>query len=110
MRFGSHTDRVVGAAVNLVNAATPGYRRGRPFAMPTGSDLAAALGDATRSGPRARPPRGAEVDALVELARRARPVFEQVQDGRSDAAAATANELLAHYRPTPYLDRHDGEP
>jgi predicted RNA-binding Zn ribbon-like protein len=110
MNFGSHTDRVVGAAVEIVNVATPGWCRGRRFEVPTGADLAEALRDATRSGARTRPLRQSELAALVEVARRARPVFEQMQDGRPDAAAATANELLAHYRPTPYLDRHDGEP
>ena len=37
-------------------------------------------------------------------------MFELVQRGDLDAASRTVNKLLERYRPTPYLDHHDGEP
>ncbi len=37
-------------------------------------------------------------------------MFELAGDRRFDEAAAAANQLLQRYRPTPHLDRHDGEP
>ena len=39
-----------------------------------------------------------------------RPVFELAAVGDVDGASAAVNELLARYQPTPYLERHDGEP
>lgn len=112
MNFDSHASRVVDRVVELVNVATPGDRRGRPYAVPAGRELVAALGQVTAAGAgsRRRSPQDAEVTALVAVAEQARPIFEHVQAGRLDAAATTANGLLARYRPTPYLDHHDGEP
>ena len=107
VNFGSHTDAVVTAAAELVNVATPGQRQGRDYPSPSGSALRAELQRALSS---TTAPRGDAVRALVELATRTRVIFEQMQLGRVDDAARTANALLAHYRPTPYLDHHDGEP
>lgn len=112
MNFDSHSSAVVAVAVELVNVATPGHRRGRAYAPPAGPDLAAALRGALTTGAR-RPralPRGPAVAALAQLAIQVRPVFAQVQQGDLDTASRTVNTLLAHYRPTPYLDHHDGEP
>ena len=112
MNFDSHAGAVVRVAVELVNVATPGHSRGRPYAAPTTAALANALRDAIASTSRRQhsPPRGAKLTALAELGAQARPVFEQVQRGDLDAASRTVNKLLARYRPTPYLDHHDGEP
>jgi predicted RNA-binding Zn ribbon-like protein len=103
MNFTSHADRVVGIAVALVNALTPGEERGHALALP-----------ATERGPRAEGVLGqalapADVDALALAARRIRPVFEAVERGEVDAAAQAVNRLIRAYRPAPYLARHDGE-
>jgi predicted RNA-binding Zn ribbon-like protein len=101
----------VAAAAALVNVATPGQRRGRPYAVPSGPLLEGALTDAVRSGSRrASAPTAAEVPALVELGIACRPVFELAGAGRYDVAAAAANALLETYRPAPRLERHDDEP
>ena len=111
MDFGSHTDGVVAAAAAVVNVTTPGERRGRPYVVPIGADLVDDLTEALHRGDRrtSAPTAGAAA-ALVELGVACRPVFELAGDRRFDEAAAAANQLLARYRPTPHLDRHDGEP
>ncbi|KAB8188817.1 CGNR zinc finger domain-containing protein [Nonomuraea phyllanthi] len=109
MDFNSHTDGVVRAAVALVNALTPGERRGREWPRPEG------LGAAATEGLRAvypdhreiTEPEGAE---LAELAARLRAVFAAVAAGDLDSAAARVNALLAETRARPMLQRHDGEP
>lgn len=107
VNFDSHTDAVVAASAELVNTATPGGRRGRPYPVPEGDDLARALGaalsvrghiDATQAG------------KLATAAARLRDVFELAGRGDIDAAARRVNALLDALRPTPYLERHDGEP
>ncbi len=111
MNFGSHTDEVVAAAGALVNVATPGERRGRPYALPTGSDLTTEIGQALlEARRRTSTPPASRIPAFVELAAALRPVFELVDQERFDEASETVNELLARYEPAPYLDRHDGQP
>ncbi len=111
MNFGSHTDEVIAAAAALVNVATPGERRGRPYAVPTGNDLTTVIGQALlEARRRTAPPPASRVPAFVELAAAVRPVFELVDQERFDEAAETVNELLARYQPAPFLDRHDGQP
>ena len=111
MNFNSHTDSVADVAAALVNLVTPGARQGRDYEPPVGRELLSGIGDAVRRGNRrSSRPDPAAADAFVELGKRLRPIFEQVDAGESDGAAATANALLERYRPTPYLDRHDGEP
>jgi hypothetical protein len=112
MNFDSHAGAVVQIAVELVNVATPGYGRGREYVPPTGSALADALQSAVASTSRGQHGRlrGARLTALADLGADIRPVFERVQDGDLDAASRAVNRLLAIYRPTPYLDHHDGEP
>jgi predicted RNA-binding Zn ribbon-like protein len=104
VNFDSYTDRVVGTAVTLVNALTPGQDGGRPVEV--GGDLAAQrclriVG---------RPVTAAESAELVALAGRLRPVFTAAEDGRSDRVAALVNALLRDYRAAPELSRHDGQP
>jgi predicted RNA-binding Zn ribbon-like protein len=108
--FNSHTDAVVRVAVALVNVATPGEQQGRPYEVPVGADLMPAITEALGRG-RSRPP---ELDrtaakALQEWAGTLRGVFEAIDDGEMDAAAAVVNELLQHTGARPYLHRHDGE-
>jgi len=107
VNFNSHTDAVVAVSAELVNTATPGSRRGRPYPIPEDGELAKALTAALRA-------RG-HMDAtkarkLVAAAGRLRIVFEQAGHGDIDAAAGSVNALLDELRPTPYLERHDGEP
>lgn len=104
MNFDSYTDRVVGTAVALVNALTPGEDGGRPVDL--GGDQPRA-----RCQPIVgRPVTGAEATALGTLARRLRPVFEAAEAGALDDVAGLVNALLRDYRAAPELSRHDGQP
>src|ERR1700744_5868497 len=89
--FGSHTDSVVAAAAALVNASTPGQRRGRAYVVPSGDALTHAVEDAVRPGRPVTAVTKRRVPAFIALARAVRPVFEDVQAGRMDKAAATVN-------------------
>jgi predicted RNA-binding Zn ribbon-like protein len=104
VNFDSYTDRVVGIASALVNALTPGEHGGRQ--VDTDPDrrperCAAVLG---------RPVGPAEAVELAKLAGRLRPVFLAAEDGATDRVAELVNALLADYRSSPQLSRHDGEP
>jgi len=111
VNFGSHTNEVVAAAAALVNVVTPGERRGRSYAVPTGDDLTAMIGQALLEARRqTSTPPASRAAAFVELAAAVRPVFEFVDRDRFDEAAETVNELLARYEPAPLLARHDGQP
>jgi predicted RNA-binding Zn ribbon-like protein len=105
VNFGSHADRVVGLAVGLVNALTPGAERGRP--MP---ELTAVAAHRRAEAAMGRAVGDDELATLCRVAERLRPVFAAVEAADADAAAARVNELLVDYRPSPYLARHDGEP
>lgn len=112
MNFGSHTDSVVAAAAALVNAVTAGSKQGRPYQPPSGPELRRAVQQALLTGSR-QPvalPEGARLAAFTELGQAIRPVFEKVAAGEFDRAAGLANDLLQRFQPSPYLDRHDGQP
>ena len=109
--FGSHTDAVVAVAAALVNAATPGHRRGREYQPPVGAaspqhwampcgTAATAVGD----------PGGRTADALGPARARGAAGIHRRRRRGIDRAVSTVNDLLGRYRPVPYLDRHDGEP
>jgi hypothetical protein len=105
VNFNSHTDRVVDLAVRLVNALTPGERRGRPYAPPEGADRRTTLieigfGDLGDD----------DTAVLGEMAAELRKVFAAVAAGDVDAAAHQVNHLLEVTRARPHLIRHDGEP
>ncbi|MEV5573737.1 CGNR zinc finger domain-containing protein [Spirillospora sp. NPDC052269] len=111
MEFNSHSDRVVTAAVELVNSLTPGERRGRPYTPPSdlGERSAAALaiwGEDTEDARFTE----AQLDELAVVAARLREVFEAVADGDVDGAAERVNRLLEDTQARPRLARHDGEP
>ena len=111
MNFNSHTDTVVGVAVALVNATVPGCRRGRPFTPATGAKLAAAVNAAlSQGGRRATRLSAAQAGSLADAAVALRRVFEKAAGDDMDAAARIVNTMLDELGPTPYLDRHDGEP
>jgi predicted RNA-binding Zn ribbon-like protein len=105
VNFGSHADRVVHAAVGLVNALTPGLEHGRPV-----PDLTPDLKLARARGVLDLPLTADEAKALTRLATGLRPVFVAIDHRNADLAAALVNDLLRQYRPAPYLARHDGEP
>lgn len=109
--FNSHTDAVVGVTVALVNCATPGTRHGRAYRLPERDELVAAVNAALSTGLGHRlSVDAAQATALAETATELRGVFEHVEGRDLDAAAHTVNALLTRVQPTPYLDRHDGEP
>jgi predicted RNA-binding Zn ribbon-like protein len=104
VNFDSYADRVVGVAAALVNALTPGEHGGRPVDLDPQrrpERCAAVLG---------RPVGTAEAAELSRLAARLRPVFLAAEDGATNRVAELVNALLADYRATPQLSRHDGEP
>jgi predicted RNA-binding Zn ribbon-like protein len=109
--FTSHVETIVTAAVNLVNAVTPGEAHGREFDQPAGEELRLAIGEALRAG-KPRAPAVTEQDAadLIVVAGWLRVVFDAVHSGDLDAAALTLNALLAETGAHPQLDRHDKEP
>lgn len=111
MDFDSHAELIVAAAVGLVNAVTPGSRRGRPYEPPEGKALRDAIGAAVAPGRTVdEPMTAARVPAFVALGVAIRPVFEHLAEGDFDRAAVLANHLLATYQPAPHLERHDGQP
>ena len=111
MDFDSHAELIVTAAVGLVNAVTPGSRRGRPYQPPEGKDLRDAIGAAVEPGRTVDVPMTtARVPAFVALGAAIRPVFEHLAEGDIDRAAVLANQLLATYQPAPHLESHDGQP
>ena len=111
MNFNSYTDVVITVTVELVNALTPGMRRGRPYAPPGDAELRAAVTAALRAG--GPPTPGVTLDQATRFAGVAaelRAVFESVAGGDVDAAAIEVNRLLRTTGARPQLDRHDGEP
>jgi predicted RNA-binding Zn ribbon-like protein len=107
--YNSHTDAVVRVAVALVNALTPGERRGRDHPAP--ADAATAASDALNSVyPGRRDYTEVQAAELTEVAVRLRAVFTAVDAGDVDAAALATNALLEESDARPTLERHDGEP
>lgn len=107
--YNSHTDAVVRVSVALVNALTPGERRGRAFPPP------AAVGAAATEGLRMvyadhREVTEAEGAELAEVAARLREVFAAVAADDIDTAATRVNVLLEESHARPTLQKHDGEP
>jgi predicted RNA-binding Zn ribbon-like protein len=104
-------DAVVTVAVELVNALTPGYARGRPYAPPDGGQLPAVVTAALRAG--LDDTRDVTPDEAAEfgmIAGALRDVFGSAAADQLDEAAAAVNALLAFTGARPHLDRHDGEP
>ena len=111
--FDSHVEVLLEAAVSFVNELTDGERRGKPFTAPSGAELravaAAAIPERTQGE---RPDELPEQSAayLAYAARAMREVFEAMEHGRTDDAAATVNRLLRETGARPQLDRVPGEP
>ncbi|WP_171166354.1 CGNR zinc finger domain-containing protein [Streptomyces sp. I05A-00742] len=110
--FDSHVAVLLDQAVSLVNTLTDGEARGRPYTAPRGAELPDAI-DAAVSRTASSLPRDIDAEQaeyLVGTARRMREVFQSMQDGRLDAAAAAVNDLLRDSGARPRLDRVGGEP
>lgn len=110
MRLDSHTLGVVEDGVDLVNAAVPGERRGRPYPPPVDS---AGLLERLDSVVSAAYGYHVEPEDAADLARAAgqlRQVFGAVADNDMDAAAAHVNALITEYGARPTLIRHGSRP
>jgi hypothetical protein len=113
VRFDSHIELLLEASVSLVNDLTDGERRGKPYTAPTGAALPAAAAAALPSGGRVTVPvelPAVSAEYLAGTARAMRLVYEAMDDGRPDDAAATVNHLLRDTGARPQLDRGPGEP
>lgn len=111
MDFNSHTDIVVARAATLVNLATEGDRRGKPYQPPAGTELVAAMAEAIWGRPDDhRVLNLADVAELTAVAHSLRVVFESVASSDLDTAARQVNRLLQETQARPLLDRHDNEP
>ena len=107
MHFNSHVDRLLTTAVRLVNAVTPGEDGGRPHPAPEGEELSVAVVGAVRAEGYDPRPSAAEVRALRDEALEVRRVFEALDAGDEDRAAAAVNELLQRTGAHPELDRDE---
>ncbi|HTR93441.1 MAG TPA: CGNR zinc finger domain-containing protein [Trebonia sp.] len=113
MLFDSHIELLLEAAVSLVNELTDGKRQGRPYAAPAGEELLAAAAAALPARGQVRVPERLPGDSAAYLSRAAqtmRGVFEAMEEGRADDAAAAINRLLRETGARPQLDRVEGEP
>lgn len=113
MLFDSHIEVLLEAAVSLVNELTDGERQGRRYAAPAGDELPAAAAAALPARSQARVPPRLPGDSAAYLSRAAqmmRGVFEAMEEGRADDAAAAINRLLLETGARPQLDRVDDEP
>ena len=111
--FDSHVELLLDAAVSFVNELTDGERRGKPFAAPQGEELLVAAAAAIPEGAQAPKPKTLPVESAEHLAYAARVmrgVFEGMEEGRVDDAAAAVNKLLRETGARPQLDRVPGEP
>jgi predicted RNA-binding Zn ribbon-like protein len=100
VEFNSHTDRVVGVAVEMVNLLTPGEARGKPHQPGTSSELSSIL--------KSREVTEQEKDGLAAVATELKKIFQAISDGNIDEAALTVNRLLVATGARPELERHDG--
>ena len=110
VEFNSHTDRVVGAAVGLVNLLTPGDAHGRPYELPSGDALAPAVASVLRAGGGRQAPSWEEAASLCFVAAELRAVFTAVSAGAVDDAAGLVNAMLDRTGARPVLERHDCSP
>jgi predicted RNA-binding Zn ribbon-like protein len=111
VNFNSHTDAVVGVAVDLVNIATPGETQGKPYVVPEGDGLRKVVGAALSGGRRWMGTLDlAGARAVAAIAGQLREVFVAIEEHDLDAAAAQLNQLLQHSGARPHLLQHDGGP
>jgi predicted RNA-binding Zn ribbon-like protein len=110
VEFNSHTDGIVRVAVALVNLATAGEERGKPYEPPDAATRAGGLNEAFKlAGSRSRATER-DADEFTPVAAELRAVFTAVANGDVDDAARRVNAMLAATGAHPELARHDGEP
>jgi predicted RNA-binding Zn ribbon-like protein len=113
LRFDSHIEVLLQAAVSLVNELTDGELHGKPYLAPAGPKLPAAAAAALPRSGRVRVPEQISSESaacLAETAQVMRAVFEAMDERRVDDAAAAINRLLRETGARPQLDRVAGEP
>src|SRR3954469_23568440 len=76
VEFASHLNDVVRVSSALVNAATPGERQGRRYAVPPPCELDARIHEAVLRADRGAPAPGLLLPHYVTLAEGMRPLFE----------------------------------
>jgi predicted RNA-binding Zn ribbon-like protein len=105
MRFDSHVLALIGTAVRLVNALTPGSDGGRPVRRPEGEALVDAVShglDGQGGVTRVSPEDAGRLDAVVQ---QVRAVFDAVARDDLDTAAELVNALLRATEARPQLDK-----
>lgn len=105
--FDSHVAILLDTAVGLVNALTDGHQGSRPYTAPRGDALPAAIEEVLPGGVTVSMD---EALYLASTALKVRRVFEAMEAGREDDAAAVVNALIISTGARPQLDRAPGEP
>ncbi|WP_230466098.1 CGNR zinc finger domain-containing protein [[Actinomadura] parvosata] len=105
--FDSHVAILLDTAVSLVNVLTDGGDRGKPYAAPKGDALPGAIRAVLPGGVPVSPE---EALYLAGTTLKVRRVFEAMDEGREDDAAAVVNALVISTGARPQLDRAPGEP
>ncbi|MGR6918341.1 CGNR zinc finger domain-containing protein [[Actinomadura] parvosata] len=105
--FDSHVAILLDTAVSLVNVLTDGGDRGKPYAAPKGGALPGAIRAVLPGGVPVSPE---EALYLAGTTLKVRRVFEAMDEGREDDAAAVVNALVISTGARPQLDRAPGEP
>ena len=105
VRFDSHIETLLDAAVGLVNGLTLGHDGTAPVTPPTGAERAALAGDVLVSQGRSARVSVAQGTELASYAVQVRDVFVATAAGEVDRAADLVNDLLARTGARPRLDR-----
>ena len=105
MRFDSHVLALIGTAVRLVNALSPGSDGGRPVRRPQGNALVDAMSDALDGQGGVTRVSADDAERLDAVVQQVRPVFDAVARDDLDAAAEQVNALLRATEARPQLDR-----
>ncbi len=105
MRFDSHLEALLAAAVGLVNVATPGYDGARAHVVPEGGERSTTIGRVLTSRGRPAVVSVAEADELTAYAAQVRAVFAASAAGDLDAASELVNRMLLQTGARPQLDR-----
>ena len=105
MRFDSHVLALIGTAVRLVNALSPGSDGGRPVRRPQGAALVGAVSDALDGQGGVTRVSADDAERLDGVVQQVRPVFDAVARDDLDAAAEQVNALLRATEARPQLDK-----
>ncbi|MEP6796762.1 MAG: CGNR zinc finger domain-containing protein [Lapillicoccus sp.] len=107
MKFDSHVETLLAAAVGLVNLLTPGHDGTSEVEPPVGRALAASVSDVLVSQGRRSRVTAVDADRLRDMAVRLREVFGAADRGDVNRAAVLINGLLEQTSARPRLDRFD---